>query len=532
MHRRYRNTVAEWADAAVWLAVLAVLVCLLTAVKARGDVLADLFAASCRVRCGSGDTGSGCAFERSNGTVYVLTCAHVVEKATTATCEFYRNGQPLPGVAGHVVLRGAANGVDAAVIAIPDGPNLPATVVPCAGSPTSPETVVASVGCPAAGWPTGFVGRVTGGGSDLQFQPPPANGRSGSALVDVRSARIVGIVRARAITPSPNGLAVPMAAIRRQFAGQAKITLCRDYRAAILPLGGGPATNDPEPAQCPLPGCQPYSQPYRRPLAPVQPPPPSTPLPQWRTEPETPRLDPPSTERNHPTLAEIEARLKTLEANAKAPAQGPPGPEGPPGRDGARGKDADPAAVDASVSTHLAARLPPLLARITAAEQQAQAAPGIERVKEVSKEVAVGIVAEKAPKALDLFLPGLFAALGVSSPLAALGVWLAKRAATKLVGRVAARHFDGRSATTQPSSTRRIVVEGQGKQPIVIQDVNAPLPGTVTTEHTFVQVPQTTKRQRALEEALKKVVQKYPGTQEAVETIQSYATQIESGMTD
>ena len=161
--------------------------------------LTDCMDATCRVSAGE-NRGSGCAFERSRGHVLVLTSAHVVEEHNAVMCEFWRHGHQSVPIAGRVCLRSSA--ADAAVIAIPEaafGGILPEVI------PVSPEDcvlqtgqTVTSVGCVKGGWPTGWKGHVVGYmNGDVCFRPPPADGRSGSAVFDAQGRQIVALLRAR-----------------------------------------------------------------------------------------------------------------------------------------------------------------------------------------------------------------------------------------------------------------------------------------------------------------------------------------------
>jgi hypothetical protein len=160
--------------------------------------------ATCRITAPDGGRGTGCAFERSQGTVFVLTAAHVVGTADRAQCEFWRAGHQSQPLAGAVVLRVLNDRVDAAVIAIAEsqfGGLLPPTI-PLATRDyvVRPGETLCSVGCAGGAWSTGWRGHALGDvDGDLHFLPPPAMGRSGSALFDAEGQRIVGIVRARTL---------------------------------------------------------------------------------------------------------------------------------------------------------------------------------------------------------------------------------------------------------------------------------------------------------------------------------------------
>ncbi|MCP4535804.1 MAG: hypothetical protein GY832_01495 [Chloroflexi bacterium] len=209
----------EFARVAGILAVLIALVAL-TATPAMAT-LSDCHDASCRVRASDGSTGSGCAFANSNGMVYVLTNAHV---ATTPTIslEFWRGGHKSSQLSGRVIAKDTK--ADAAIVAIAEtsfGGVLP-DVIPLGGSGDSPRPggSIMSVGCAGGSWSTGWKGHVLGySGADMYFQPPPANGRSGSAIFDAEGTKIVGLLYARKQDDSA-GIATSLPALHRAFAGR------------------------------------------------------------------------------------------------------------------------------------------------------------------------------------------------------------------------------------------------------------------------------------------------------------------------
>lgn len=178
--------------------VLAWAIAILGIVRAEGSIT-DCIDATCRVTAGNGK-GSGCAYERSKGYVYVLTAAHVVGQEQNVTCEFWRAGHRSRPLGGTVVQR--STNADAAVIAIPEASF--EGVIPCV-IPVAPRDYVVepgstltSVGCAKGAWSTGWKGHaLTSRGEDLYFVPTPANGRSGSAIFNADGTMIVGLLRAR-----------------------------------------------------------------------------------------------------------------------------------------------------------------------------------------------------------------------------------------------------------------------------------------------------------------------------------------------
>ena len=252
-----------------WIMVIAavILIAVWSAALAEASI-AECIDATCRITAGDGGRGTGCAFERSKGHVYVLTAAHVVGNSRSVQCEFWRAGhqsEPLPGV---VIDRSPA--ADAAVVAVPEaafGGLLPKTV-PIAPRDwiVRPGTTLLSVGCANGTWSTGWKGHALGyRGPDLHFLPPPANGRSGSAIFDAAGERIVGLLRARTGNNSEgiaSSLQTLYAAPRSQRSGVRDQADRKHPRTAVrgVPIGRvhGPAPADPtqvDPTQCPGGNC-------------------------------------------------------------------------------------------------------------------------------------------------------------------------------------------------------------------------------------------------------------------------------------
>jgi len=160
---------------------------------------------TCRVSV-PGGIGTGIVFERSQGYVYQLTNSHVIDNARQAKCEFWRQGHQSAPLAGEVILN--AHDMDAAVIAIPEvsfGKNIPLPI------PFAPRDyrlqlgqTICSAGCAGGSWPTAWRGHFLGYEQDgrIRFTPPPANGRSGSAITDTSGSMIVGLVEARSLDNS------------------------------------------------------------------------------------------------------------------------------------------------------------------------------------------------------------------------------------------------------------------------------------------------------------------------------------------
>jgi hypothetical protein len=233
----------------------------LWAARVSQGAISDCIDATCRITAPSGGAGSGCVFEIREGCVYVLTAAHVVGQAPEVRCEFWRFGHQSEPLAGKVIARSEA--VDGAVVALPEssfGGVLPAAIpVAPRDYKASEGTTITSVGCAQAGWSTGWKGHALGyQGRDLIFVPPPANGRSGSAIFDAEGTMIVAVIRARAADDS-HGIATSAAVIYEALAmNDAKEGLRGEERGlSSASLNPHPSILNPnmKNVQCPGPNC-------------------------------------------------------------------------------------------------------------------------------------------------------------------------------------------------------------------------------------------------------------------------------------
>ncbi|HUT11795.1 MAG TPA: serine protease [Thermoguttaceae bacterium] len=227
----------------------------------------DCIDATCRITAGDGGRGTGCAFERSQGYVYVLTCAHVAT-GDTVQCEFWRAGHQSTPLPGRVVQRVPA--VDAAIVAVREdafGGVLPATI-PMADRSRVMQTgeTVTSVGCAQGAWSTGWKGHVLGYGRDdgsLRFTPVPANGRSGSAVFDVEGTMIVGLLRARTVDDA-QGIATSIQQLHAGLGSVSSAQSAAQCPGGLCPIPGrlfGGGQQQPQPQQqSPWPTLPPIQQ--------------------------------------------------------------------------------------------------------------------------------------------------------------------------------------------------------------------------------------------------------------------------------
>lgn len=184
--------------------------------------LDDTLEAVCRISAPDGSRGTGCAFEHSGGRVYVLTAAHVVGAFDAVWCEFWRQGRPGARLPGRVAA--VDRGADAAILAVDEAcfsEGLPRIIAPARpDAPPPPGAAITSAGCAAGGWPTAFKGVVVDLlPGELCFIPPPANGRSGSPLLDAEGRAILGVIRART-ADNATGIATPIARVFHAFSAR------------------------------------------------------------------------------------------------------------------------------------------------------------------------------------------------------------------------------------------------------------------------------------------------------------------------
>jgi hypothetical protein len=212
------------------------------AAAAGGAARADLAAcidATCRITAPDGGRGTGCVFALGPDRVYVLTCHHVVGNHAAVECEFWSRGHQSRPLPGRVIARSAA--ADAAVVvldaALFEGVVPPAVPLAPPGRAVRPGETLASVGCAGGRWATGWKGHSLGSDADnLYFLPPPADGRSGSAVFDAEGTTIVGLLRART-GDGAVGIATSADAIHRAFGQQSHQTI---WRAAAKPTNPSP----------------------------------------------------------------------------------------------------------------------------------------------------------------------------------------------------------------------------------------------------------------------------------------------------
>ena len=272
--------------------------------------IADGIDATCRITRSDGSRGTGCVFEISHGQVYVLTAAHVVAEVQGVACEFWRQGHQSQPLEAAVLARSTE--ADVAIVAIPQaafGSTLP-PAIPLAprNYVVRPGETLVSVGCAGGNWATGWKGHaLRSDADDLRFLPTPANGRSGSAILDADARQIVGIVRART-TDDGEGIATSLPAIYRALETRSAKGP-RSVRGTV-PFSSDENWDSPLLTQCGPNGCNPRG-PSSSSLLPLHlfgTPAPHTPYP---TLPATPPVDVKPLDDKLGRIAELLGQIKT-----------------------------------------------------------------------------------------------------------------------------------------------------------------------------------------------------------------------------
>ena len=190
--------------------------------RAEGS-LDDCHDATCRVMtsitAGERALGTGCVYAKHEGYFFAITNAHVVGSKQTVYCQFWKDGHESKPLPARVVRRVSTETptCDLAVLAIEESAfgGYPPKVIPLAppNRVMQKGETVTSAGCAKGAWATSWKGHVIGYSEDrLLFLPPPAGGRSGSAVFDAEGEQIVGLLFARAGGNS-HGLACSVRAI-------------------------------------------------------------------------------------------------------------------------------------------------------------------------------------------------------------------------------------------------------------------------------------------------------------------------------
>lgn len=209
---------------------------------------ADFYGAACRVSTPHG-LGSGACYSVDQRVVAVLTCHHVVKNERVVWLEFYRPSGRSAKIIGQVLI--SRPNVDAAIIVIPTPVfrGITPKALPPARKLPPPGTRVSTVGCPYGKDLNGYTATIVGyQGNEMLFAPPPAQGRSGSAIADINGEQLLAILWGQEPT---NGRAHTITAIA------ADLDVRVDALSADWKWDESVATQCVEEVQCPGGNCGP-----------------------------------------------------------------------------------------------------------------------------------------------------------------------------------------------------------------------------------------------------------------------------------
>jgi len=280
----------------------------------------------------SNSIGTGAVYGMMPDYTAILTNQHVVGSEKSVTCEFWSRGHQSGKLPGQVLV--ADSSIDAALVLVPTAAFGGVFPKPLSWAASNPPVgaLVRSVGCANGSWATAWQGHVTRyEGGQMFFVPPPAGGRSGSAICN-EAGQIVGLLRIR--TGDGEGGAVDLPTLLSKIAPAAKVNF-NTFRpdrelAAYVQCPGG---NCPG-GSCPTPQ---YDDGFglRRPILPLRP----TPAPPisgssaWPTLPApTPAPGPAPTDLS-PVIDAIGKLQVSIESQKAAPPCAPAIPAAPSGPD-------------------------------------------------------------------------------------------------------------------------------------------------------------------------------------------------------
>ena len=208
------------------------------------------FDSACRITAGHA-MGTGAVYAINSTYAAILTNAHVVEDSKIVACEFWSRGHQSGKLPGQVFVSDPT--IDAAVIVVPLASFGGVLPKPLSFAKTSPPVgaLIKSVGCASGAWATGWEGHVTRyEGGHVYFVPPPAVGRSGSAICN-EAGQIVGLLRIRTGDKSEGG-AVELNTLLSRLAHTTTVAY-KDFKpdpqltAYVIGCPGGVCPTSPEP---------------------------------------------------------------------------------------------------------------------------------------------------------------------------------------------------------------------------------------------------------------------------------------------
>lgn len=144
--------------------------------------------------------GTAWLFHADNAYLYYLTCSHVLGNppAAHATLQLYTDGLAIRPIDADVLYASNPDrGPDVAILAAPAAQLPNTTLQPIDTTRTDrpkPGEILITIGSAKAQWPTLLVSRIQDAQDDkLRFRPQPAEGRSGSPILDAKG-RCTGVL--------------------------------------------------------------------------------------------------------------------------------------------------------------------------------------------------------------------------------------------------------------------------------------------------------------------------------------------------
>lgn len=219
-------------------------------------------------------------------------------------------------------------------------------------------------------------------------------------------------------------------------------------------------------------------------------------------------------------VADLQEQLTVVQSAPGVP--GPAGPRGPPGEPGLPGIAGTPGRDGQTPDlTPERNKLAEAIGAVEALAARAHADPAVAAAGKVANDVAISQAPAWLAPAMPLLLgvaPWAGAAvLGVEA-LVLLRRWWRK----------------GKTAPQTPAASSNLMqmpaAASPPAQPVIVHDQAPAAPQIVRRDREFVTVQTTPRRLTALEKALDYYVQRNPGSRSTIETIESYASQLESGL--
>jgi hypothetical protein len=149
-------------------------------------------------------SGTGVVFHTNKNNIYILTAAHVLERAEKFYVTFFNTGLPSLGIKCEVLMKKYEKGTvkDVAILVV-EKKYLEAIKYPIPkpiplakkNEEIKKDQKISSCGCVGIKWPNAWIGRTLQvGQTAFSFRPSPQRGRSGSGVFDENGTKILGLV--------------------------------------------------------------------------------------------------------------------------------------------------------------------------------------------------------------------------------------------------------------------------------------------------------------------------------------------------